>query len=75
MPAVSGADAYIEVGFTGGSLAPGANTGEIQLRVSRTDWQPVSETNDYSRGAATAYTDAMTVPGYVGGSLAWGTQP
>ncbi|WP_433055723.1 cellulase family glycosylhydrolase [Dactylosporangium sp. CS-033363] len=73
--AVNGADAYIEVGFTGGSLAPGANTGEMQLRVSRTDWQPVNESNDYSRGTATSYVDAATVPGYVGGSLAWGVQP
>src|SRR4051812_5472340 len=27
------ADHYLEVGFTGGSLAPGASTGDLQLRL------------------------------------------
>ncbi|MET7421407.1 cellulose binding domain-containing protein [Dactylosporangium sp. NPDC005555] len=73
--AVNGADAYIEVTFTGGSVAPGGNSGEVQLRVSRTDWQPVNETNDYSRGAGTSFADATTVPAFIGGSLAWGVVP
>lgn len=72
---VAGADAYIEVAFTGGSVAAGADTGEIQLRVSRTDWQQVNEANDYSRGAGTSFADAPAVPAFVGGSLAWGTVP
>ncbi|WP_442788695.1 cellulose binding domain-containing protein [Dactylosporangium sp. NBC_01737] len=73
--AVNGADAYIEVTFTGGTVAPGGSSGEIQLRVSRTDWQPVNETNDYSRGAGTSLADAPAVPAFVGGSLAWGVVP
>ncbi|MFC4997305.1 cellulase family glycosylhydrolase [Dactylosporangium cerinum] len=73
--AVNGADAYIEVTFTGGTVAPGGNTGEIQLRVSRTDWQPVNEANDYSRGTGTSFADAATVPAFIGGSLAWGVVP
>ena len=32
------AEGYLDVGFTGGTLAPGASTGDIQLRLSKADW-------------------------------------
>ncbi|MGW0719287.1 cellulase family glycosylhydrolase [Streptomyces sp. NPDC002778] len=73
--AVSGADAYLEVSFTGGSLAAGGNTGDIQLRMSKADWSNFNETNDYSRTTSTTYTDAPAVPAYTGTTLAWGTPP
>lgn len=72
---VAGADTYVEVAFTGGTLAAGASTGEIQLRLHKADWSPFNEVGDYSRGANTAFADAPTVPGYVGGVLSWGTPP
>ncbi|MFF3350133.1 cellulase family glycosylhydrolase [Streptomyces sp. NPDC002779] len=73
--AVSGADAYLEVSFTGGSLVTGGNTGDIQLRMSKADWSNFNETNDYSRTTSTTYTDAPAVPAYTGTTLAWGTPP
>ncbi|WP_255306546.1 cellulase family glycosylhydrolase [Streptomyces sp. Wb2n-11] len=73
--AVSGADAYLEVSFTGGSLAAGGNTGDIQLRMSKADWSNFNEANDYSRTTSTTYTDAPAVPAYTGTTLAWGTPP
>lgn len=71
----SGGDHYLEVGFTGGSLAPGATTGEIQLRLSKTDWSNFDESDDYSHGSAGSYADAPKVAVYVAGDLVWGIEP
>ncbi|MEU1469002.1 endo-1,4-beta-xylanase [Streptomyces sp. NPDC005761] len=71
----AGADHYLEVGFTGGGLAPGATTGEIQLRLSKSDWSNFDESDDYSHGAGTSYTDATRIGVYVGGRLVWGIEP
>ncbi|MDP9416511.1 MAG: fibronectin type III domain-containing protein [Actinomycetota bacterium] len=70
----TGADTYVEVSFVG-SLAAGRATGDIQLRMAKGDWSASNETNDYSRGTNTTYVDATKVPGYVGGALAWGSEP
>ncbi|GIH92918.1 cellulose binding domain-containing protein [Planobispora siamensis] len=67
------ADRYLEVGFTSGTLAPGANTGDMQLRFHRADWQNFTQSDDYSFGTQTSYTDWSKVAVYVGGQLAWGT--
>ncbi|MEV0096080.1 endo-1,4-beta-xylanase [Streptomyces sp. NPDC050738] len=71
----TGADHYLEVGFSGGSLAAGASTGEMQLRFNKTDWSNFSETDDYSRGTNTAFADAPKIAVYVGSTLVWGTAP
>ncbi|WP_084315871.1 glycoside hydrolase family 48 protein [Actinospica robiniae] len=73
----TGADHYLQVGFTSGagSLAAGASTGQIQNRLNKTDWSSFSETNDYSYGTNTAYTDWTKVTVYVNGTLAYGTEP
>ncbi|MYQ80456.1 hypothetical protein GTW64_25400 [Streptomyces sp. SID4923] len=71
----AGASHYLEVGFTGGSLAPGASTGEIQLRFNKSDWSAFDEADDYSRAANTAFTDASKVGVYVNGALSSGTAP
>jgi endoglucanase len=73
--AVSGADAYLEVSFTGGTLPAGASSGDLQLRLNKTDWSPFNESDDYSRGTGTSYADAAKVPAYSGATLAWGTPP
>lgn len=41
---------YLEIGFTSsaGSLAPGEETGEIHLRISRINQDPYDQTDDYS---------------------------
>jgi endoglucanase len=72
---VTGADAYMEVTFTGGSVAAGQNSGDIQLRLNKSDWSNFNEANDYSRGTNTAYAAATQIPGYIGGTLSWGTPP
>ncbi|MES5824553.1 glycoside hydrolase family 6 protein [Streptomyces sp. RG80] len=72
---VAGADAYLEVGFSAGSLAAGRDTGDVQLRMAKSDWSAFNEVGDYSRTTATSYTDAPEIPGYLGTTLAWGAPP
>ncbi|HEX6290783.1 MAG TPA: glycoside hydrolase family 9 protein [Herpetosiphonaceae bacterium] len=70
------ADYYLEVGFTGGTLAPGASTGEIQNRFSKSDWTTYTESNDYSFDATkTVFTDWSRVTLYRNGTRVWGTEP
>lgn len=73
----TGADRYLEVGFTGGAgtLAAGASTGELQLRLNKSDWSNFDESDDYSRAGNTAYADSTKVGAYVAGTLAWGVEP
>ncbi|THA31354.1 glycoside hydrolase [Streptomyces sp. A1277] len=71
----AGADHYLEVGFASGTLAPGASTGEIQLRLSKTDWSNFDESDDYSHGTGTSYADASKITVYAAGDLIWGIEP
>lgn len=73
----TGADTYLEVGFTSGAgnLAAGANI-DIQTRFAKTDWSNYNQTNDYSfNSSATSYVDWTKVTGYFSGALQWGTEP
>lgn len=75
--AKTGADTYIEVGFTSGagSLAAGGNI-TIQARVAKSDWTNYTHTNDYSfNSSATTFVDWTKVTGYVSGTLQWGIEP
>ncbi|MBM9502988.1 glycoside hydrolase family 6 protein [Actinacidiphila acididurans] len=71
----TGADHYLQVSFTGGSLAAGASSGDIQSRLNKTDWSNFTETNDYSYGTNTSYADASKITVYVNGTLVYGTEP
>ncbi|MEU1469004.1 glycoside hydrolase family 6 protein [Streptomyces sp. NPDC005761] len=71
----AGASHYLEVGFGSGTLAAGASTGEMQLRLNKSDWSNFNEADDYSRSTVTSYTDASKVGLYITGTLAWGTAP
>jgi hypothetical protein len=73
----TGADTYVEIGFTSGagSLAAGGNT-TIQARVAKNDWTNYTQTNDYSfNSTATTYVDWTQVTGYISGVLQWGMEP
>ncbi|GAA2666119.1 cellulose binding domain-containing protein [Nonomuraea recticatena] len=66
---------YLEVGFTPGTLAPGGNTRDLQLRFHRADWQSFDQSDDYSFGVQTGYADWEKAAVYVNGQLAWGRPP
>ncbi|MFI0719405.1 cellulose binding domain-containing protein [Streptomyces sp. NPDC021224] len=72
------ADRYLEIGFTSGagSLAPGQNTGDMQLRFYRADWQTLTQSDDYSFGATqTSYANWTKVTVQENGSVVFGTAP
>lgn len=74
----TGADYYLEIGFTSGagSLVAGGQTGEIQNRFNKTDWTNYTETGDYSFDPTkTAFADWTHVTLYRNGVLIWGTEP
>lgn len=72
------ADTYIELSFTSGagSIPAGGQTGDIQLRIAKSDWSNFNELNDYSFDATkTSYTDWNKVTLYRSGTLVWGLEP
>jgi len=87
-PAVTGANEYIEIGFTAaaGSLALFSDTGQIQLRMHATGYSSmfdVSPTKDYSFQACAAgqtanqgsFAQQTTITAYINGVLSSGTEP
>ncbi|NEW09337.1 cellulase family glycosylhydrolase [Paenibacillus sp. SYP-B3998] len=71
-------DTYVELSFTSGvgSIPAGGQSGDIQLRMSKTDWSNFNESNDYSfDGAKTSYTNWDKVTLFQNGTLVWGIQP
>ncbi|MFJ9431540.1 cellulose binding domain-containing protein [Streptomyces sp. NPDC101490] len=77
-PGTPTADRYLEVGFTAaaGSLAPGATSGDLQLRFHRADWSQLRQSDDHSFGPdRTSYADWTKVTAHLAGGLVWGTAP
>jgi hypothetical protein len=77
-PARTGADFYVEVSFAAaaGSIAAGGQSGELQTRISKSDWSNYTETGDYSFDPTkTSFTDWTHVTLYRNGVLVWGTEP
>lgn len=65
----TGADTYLQIGFTGGagSLPAGGNV-TIQSRAAKSDWSNYTQSNDYSfNPTATTYVDWTKVTGYING--------
>jgi hypothetical protein len=71
------ADHYLEVGFTSGAgaLAAGQDTGDLQLRFYRTNWGPITQSDDYSFRGESTYSAWSKVAVYRGSTLLWGTPP
>ncbi len=72
------ADRYLEIGFTSGAgtLAPGADTGDMQLRFYQSTWQTLTQSDDYSFGASqTSYADWSKVTAQLAGTTLWGQAP
>ncbi len=70
------ANHYFEMGFAAGSLAPGASTGDIQIRFYKTDYTTYTQSNDYSFNASMiTYAQNTKVTAYASGALIFGTEP
>jgi len=77
-PAKTNADTYLELSFSSaaGSIAAGGQTGDIQVRIAKSDWTNLSESNDYSfDGTKSSFADWNKVTLYNSGSLVWGIEP
>ena len=73
---VNGADAYLEVGFAGGTLEAGGQSGEVQVRLAQHDWAAFDQGNDYSFDAQrTEFVAAPQVTLHRQGKLVWGSEP
>lgn len=73
---VTGADNYLELSFSGGTLAANGQSGEIQTRINKADWSNYNESNDYSfDGTKTVFADWNKVTVYYKGSLVYGVEP
>jgi alpha-L-arabinofuranosidase len=71
----STADTYLQVGFTGFSVQNNQNSGEMQLRFSKSDSSNYNQSNDYSFSTQTSYAQDAKVTLYLNGVLVWGTEP
>lgn len=72
------ADRYLEVGFTAGagSLSPGTDTSDLQLRFYRSNWATLRQSDDYSfNSAQTSYANWSKVTVQRGSTVLWGTAP
>nr|AIY28331.1 putative lytic polysaccharide monooxygenase [Paenibacillus curdlanolyticus] len=70
------ADTYVELSFTSGTIPAGGQSGDIQVRLAKSDWSNFNESNDYSYdGTKTAYADWNKVTLTQNGTLVWGTTP
>jgi hypothetical protein len=78
-PTRPNANTYFELGFTGGTLAAGAQTGPMQLRLNNANWSNYTESNDYSYSVSgtppASFIDWTRITIYLNGVLVWGTEP
>lgn len=72
-----GANRALDVTFaaSAGTLAAGASSGPIQVRVNRNDWAVMPEADDYSHADFTSFAPSDRVTVYIGNTLVWGTEP
>lgn len=78
VPPRPGADLYAEIGFTreAGTLQPFSDTGEIQVRISRTDQQTITQTDDYSFDCSkSSFQEWNRITVYDMGVLVGGVEP
>jgi endoglucanase len=72
-------DEYVEIGFltSAPELALGADTGEMQIRITTPDWAEYDQSNDYSFDASSPsdYTVNTKITAYHEGVLIFGTEP
>jgi hypothetical protein len=68
------ADNYLLLQLSG-TLAPGASTSMIQLRINHADFSVFDQTNDYSYGSSMTTQTWTRITAYNNGQLIWGQEP
>ncbi|WNH09891.1 cellulose binding domain-containing protein [Thalassobellus suaedae] len=73
----SEADTYFEISLDSavGSLYPLSHTGEIQYRITKTDWSKFEELNDYSYMPKAPFAENAHITVYYKGTLIYGIEP
>lgn len=77
-PALLNADTYFELSFSSsaGTLNPLSTSGNVQYRISKTDWSAFNSANDHSYAARTsAMQENNHIGVYYKGQLIYGTEP
>uniref|UniRef100_UPI003899578F glycoside hydrolase family 44 protein n=1 Tax=Paenibacillus kobensis TaxID=59841 RepID=UPI003899578F len=77
-PAKTNADTYLEISFSSaaGSIPAGGQSGDIQIRIAKSDWSNFNEGNDYSfDGTKSAFANWNKVTLHQSGILVWGVAP
>ncbi|MCL5265112.1 MAG: cellulase family glycosylhydrolase [Chloroflexi bacterium] len=74
---VGGQDNYLSITFDdkAGMLQPYGSSGEIMMRVHKSDWSNYDQSNDYSYGSFEDFQEWDRIALYLDGNLVWGTQP
>ncbi len=75
-PAETGAEAYMDVTFTdAGMLHAYSQSGDVQVRVAKSDWSNFDEEDDFSYANVNESTANPQILLYHQGNLVWGTLP
>lgn len=76
---VSVADSYVEIGFgeNAGLLPAGADTGDIQFKISKTGYALYDQSNDYSFVSSVSkdFAENKKITAYVKSALSFGSEP
>lgn len=78
VPALTGADYYLEISFDSGagSLGAGEETGAINLSFWKTNYSYYTQTGDYSFDASmTTFGENTNITGYIDSVLEYGDEP
>jgi len=74
-PTYPGADTYLEISFTGGTLSTNTSV-EVKVRVHRSDWSNYNQSNDFSfETGANGYILAQRIGLFYKGQLVSGSEP
>ena len=76
-PAMGGADHYLELTFkpAAGQLYPLSNSGNMQYRISKSNWGVLEQSDDYSYLPVGSFTINNKVTVYYKGQLIFGQEP
>jgi hypothetical protein len=76
-PALTNADVYFELKMSPSvaSLYPQSNTGNIQYRITKSDWSNFNQLNDHSYKPAAPFSENTNITVYYKGALVYGTEP